>query len=354
MEIPNSIIGNVFGKLDEHLKIIENTFRVHIVNRGNDVIVSPLPDSAPGAAEKAEAVLAKLSAFAQKGETLREQQVNYIIASLSDENFASIEKINDDTICMTVSGRPLKPKTIGQKNYVDLIRGNTVVFSIGPAGTGKTYLAMAMAITAFKANRVNRIILTRPAIEAGEKLGFLPGDLQQKVDPYLRPLYDALHEIMGSESFMKNLEKGSIEVAPLAYMRGRTLDNAFVVLDEAQNTTPEQMKMFLTRIGYGSKAVITGDITQVDLPEGKRSGLVDAVSILEGIDDIAVTRLTAKDVVRHPLVQKIIGAYEKRDAKNAYKLGKKNEYDAKKARILRAAGSAYPARNKRRAASSAQ
>ena len=212
---------------------------------------------------------------------------------------------------MTMNGRPVRPKTLGQKKYIDLIKKNTVIFGVGPAGTGKTYLAMAMAITAFKNEEVNRIILTRPAIEAGEKLGFLPGDLQQKVDPYLRPLYDALHEIMGADTFMKNMEKGLIEVAPLAYMRGRTLDNAFIVLDEAQNTTPEQMKMFLTRIGYGSKAVITGDLTQIDLAEGKHSGLLEATKILSGIEDIGIITLTNKDVVRHPLVQKIIQAYEK-------------------------------------------
>ena len=226
-----------------------------------------------------------------------------------------MKKIYDDAICLTVNGRPVKPKTLGQKKYIDLIRENTIVFGIGPAGTGKTYLAMAMAITAFKNNEVNRIILTRPAIEAGEKLGFLPGDLQQKVDPYLRPLYDALYEIMGAEKFMQNMEKGLIEVAPLAYMRGRTLDNAFIVLDEAQNTTPEQMKMFLTRIGYGSKAVITGDLTQIDLAEGKKSGLIDAAKILSGVEDIGMITLTNRDVVRHPLVQKIINAYEKYENK---------------------------------------
>ena len=232
-----------------------------------------------------------------------------------DNEFEQVEKIFDDYICLTVSGRPVKPKTLGQKKYIDLIRDNTIVFGIGPAGTGKTYLAMAMAITAFKNNEVNRIILTRPAIEAGEKLGFLPGDLQQKVDPYLRPLYDALYEIMGAEKFMQNMEKGLIEVAPLAYMRGRTLDNAFIVLDEAQNTTPEQMKMFLTRIGYGSKAVITGDLTQIDLGEGKKSGLIEASKILSSIDDIGIINLTNRDVVRHPLVQKIINAYEKYENK---------------------------------------
>ncbi len=254
-------------------------------------------------------VLYSLETLVKKGESITEQNVLYLLQAKDD--FKEIEKVYDDFICMAMNGRPVRPKTLGQKRYIDLIKKNTVIFGIGPAGTGKTYLAMAMAITAFKNEEVNRIILTRPAIEAGEKLGFLPGDLQQKVDPYLRPLYDALHEIMGADAFMKNMEKGLIEVAPLAYMRGRTLDNAFIVLDEAQNTTPEQMKMFLTRIGYGSKAVITGDLTQIDLTEGKRSGLLEATKILSGIEDIGIITLTNKDVVRHPLVQKIIQAYEK-------------------------------------------
>jgi len=252
-----------------------------------------------------------LEILAKKGEEITEQNVLYLLQTKEEGNLKEIEKVYNDFICMTMNGRPVRPKTLGQKKYIDLIKKNTVIFGVGPAGTGKTYLAMAMAITAFKNEEVNRIILTRPAIEAGEKLGFLPGDLQQKVDPYLRPLYDALHEIMGADTFMKNMEKGLIEVAPLAYMRGRTLDNAFIVLDEAQNTTPEQMKMFLTRIGYGSKAVITGDLTQIDLAEGKHSGLLDATKILSGIEDIGIITLTNKDVVRHPLVQKIIQAYEK-------------------------------------------
>jgi phosphate starvation-inducible PhoH-like protein len=317
MDIPNAIIGNIFGKLDENVKKIENAFDVSIVNRDDGVQIVGLSQSAK--VDKALAVLQKMVLIAKKGEKLDDQQVNYLIASLEDEHFEYIEKINDDTICMTISGRPVKPKTVGQKKYVDQIRRNTIVFSIGPAGTGKTYLAMAMAITALRAGQVNRIILTRPAIEAGEKLGFLPGDLQQKVDPYLRPLYDALHDIMGAETYQRNFERGVIEVAPLAYMRGRTLDNSFIVLDEAQNTTPEQMKMFLTRLGFNSKAVITGDVTQIDLPEGKLSGLNEAVRILDGIGDIAVSRLTSRDVVRHPLVQKIINAYEKTEARAAYK-----------------------------------
>ncbi|MCL2398681.1 MAG: PhoH family protein [Defluviitaleaceae bacterium] len=321
VQIPANLIGNVFGKLDENVKKIEEAYGIVVVNRGEDIQITGNPD----ALAKADAVLQKLSAFAQKGEIIGEQQVNYLISSHGEADFSQIEKINDDTVCITASGRPVKPKTIGQKKYLDQIRNNTIVFSVGPAGTGKTYLAMAMAITAFRNQQVNRIILTRPAIEAGEKLGFLPGDLQQKVDPYLRPLYDALHDIMGADTYQRNFEKGAIEVAPLAYMRGRTLDNSFIVLDEAQNTTPEQMKMFLTRIGFGSKAVITGDITQIDLPDGKRSGLQDAIGILDNIEGIGISYLTARDVVRHPLVQKIIHAYEKREARNAYKDKKDKE-----------------------------
>jgi len=314
IEVQSGIIGNVFGKLDENIRKIENAFSVNIVNRGDNIVII-----GKTGADKAEAVLRKLMDIAAKGEQIKEQNVNYLIASLEDEGFHEIEKLADEAICMAVSGRMVKPKTIGQKNYVDLIKKNTIVFSVGPAGTGKTYLAMAMAITAFRNNNVNRIILTRPAIEAGEKLGFLPGDLQQKVDPYLRPLYDALHDIMGAESFLKNFEKNLIEVAPLAYMRGRTLDNSFIVLDEAQNTTPEQMKMFLTRIGFNSKVVITGDITQIDLPEGKKSGLKEAIKILDNIDDIGICMLSSKDVVRHPLVQRIINAYDKYSAREEYK-----------------------------------
>jgi len=309
MQIYNGVIGNVFGQLDENVKKVENTLGVSVVNRGGSVLITGAK------ADKAEAVLVKLAAFAQNGEVITEQRVNYILASLEDESFGEIEKINTDSICVTVSGKVIRPKTIGQKRYVDQIRKESAIFGVGPAGTGKTYIAMATAIAAFKSNSVGRIILTRPAIEAGEKLGFLPGDLHAKVDPYLRPLYDALHEIMGAETFQKHMEKGQIEVAPLAYMRGRTLDNAFIVLDEAQNTTPEQMKMFLTRIGFGSKAVITGDITQIDLPDGKRSGLVEAVKILEGVEGIGISMLTNKDVVRHPLVQRIIAAYEKHEAR---------------------------------------
>ncbi|MCL1843105.1 MAG: PhoH family protein [Defluviitaleaceae bacterium] len=325
VEIPSALILNVFGKLDEHVKKIELAFSVTVVNRDDGVHVMPNNPSAN--VNKAEKVLRHLVSLAKKGETIAEQQVNYSIASLEEEHLVSrleqIENLSDDTICNTISGRPVKPKTVGQKKYIDQIRQNTIVFAIGPAGTGKTYLAMAMAITAFRAGQVNRIILTRPAIEAGEKLGFLPGDLQQKVDPYLRPLYDALHDIMGAETFQRNFERNLIEVAPLAYMRGRTLDNSYIVLDEAQNTTPEQMKMFLTRLGRDSKAIITGDITQIDLPEGKTSGLVEAVKILDNIEDIGISQLTSRDVVRHPLVQKIINAYDKQAARAAYKKARK-------------------------------
>ncbi len=307
MQMENEIILPVFGQFDGNIKKIEKSCGVQIVNRGDDVKIV----GEEGAVQKAQSVLESMAALARKHEEITEQNLEYFLSSAGEADFGELERVYDDHICITANGRPLKPKTLGQKRYTDLIRENTVVFGIGPAGTGKTYLAMAMAITAFKNNEVNRIILTRPAIEAGEKLGFLPGDLQQKVDPYLRPLYDALYEIMGAETFMKNMEKGLIEVAPLAYMRGRTLDNAFIVLDEAQNTTPEQMKMFLTRIGYGSKAVITGDVTQIDLAEGKRSGLTEATRILSGIEGIGQITLTNRDVVRHPLVQKIILAYER-------------------------------------------
>lgn len=311
IQIPSNLIAVIFGSYDVNIKHIEDEFNVKIVNRGDDIIIK-------GEAKEvtaAKAVLDSLVKLAAGNGEIEDQSINYIISEIKENNQSILSDINDDFICMTINGRPLHPKTLGQKKYIDAIREKTIVFGIGPAGTGKTYLAMAMAITAFKNNEVNRIILTRPAIEAGENLGFLPGDLQQKVDPYLRPLYDALYEIMGADSFAKNMEKGAIEVAPLAYMRGRTLDNSFIVLDEAQNTTPEQMKMFLTRLGYGAKAVITGDITQIDLPKGKKSGLIEATQILNNIEDIAVCKLTAKDVVRHPLVQKIINAYDKFESK---------------------------------------
>jgi phosphate starvation-inducible PhoH-like protein len=320
MQMDNRVMLPVFGQFDVNIKKIEKECNVKIVNRGDDIKISGEEPNV----HKAWSVMNSMAALARKGEEITDQNLNYFISAAEEMNLEEVEKVYNDLICITANGRPLKPKTLGQKKYVDLIKNNTVVFGVGPAGTGKTYLAMAMAITAFKNNEVNRIILTRPAIEAGEKLGFLPGDLQQKVDPYLRPLYDALYEIMGSETFLKNMERGLIEVAPLAYMRGRTLDNAFIVLDEAQNTTPEQMKMFLTRIGYGSKAVITGDLTQIDLMEGKRSGLMEASRILSGIEGIGIITLTNKDVVRHPLVQKIILAYEKFETK------KRSDQDGKK------------------------
>ena len=320
IQLENDIILPVFGQFDSNIRKIEKSCGVQIVNRGDDVKVV----GEERGVHKAWNVLNSMAALARRGEEITEQNLEYFISSAEEADLQELEKVYDNLICITANGRPLKPKTMGQKKYIDLMKNNTVVFGIGPAGTGKTYLAMAMAITAFKNNEVNRIILTRPAIEAGEKLGFLPGDLQQKVDPYLRPLYDALYEIMGVENIKKNMEKGLIEVAPLAYMRGRTLDNAYIVLDEAQNTTPEQMKMFLTRIGYGSKAVITGDLTQIDLAEGKRSGLLEATKILSGIEGIGMITLTNKDVVRHPLVQKIILAYEKFESR------KRSDVDGKK------------------------
>ena len=318
VEADNNAISGIFGEFDSNIAKIEKEMSVKIVNRNEGIkIVGEEAEVA-----KAERIVKTMVSLIEKGESISDQNLNYMINSTNKE-LDEVGNIYDDCICLTINGRPVKPKTLGQKKYIDMIRNNTIVFGIGPAGTGKTYLAMAMAITAFKNNEVNRIIMTRPAIEAGEKLGFLPGDLQQKVDPYLRPLYDALFEIMGADAFARNMEKGLLEVAPLAYMRGRTLDNAFIVLDEAQNTTPEQMKMFLTRIGYGSKAVITGDITQIDLAEGKRSGLMEAVKILKDVDDIEIITLSNKDVVRHPLVQKIITAYEKAENKKRENMSRK-------------------------------
>lgn len=298
---------SLFGSFDENVKMIENEYGVAIVNRGDAIKISG-EDIAVAKAAKA---LGGLIMLINKGEQLTEQNVRYCISLVNEGNDDKLPSISGDCICITMSGKPVKPKTLGQKKYIDTINKNTVVFGVGPAGTGKTYLAVAMAVKAFRAKEVNRIILTRPAVEAGEKLGFLPGDLQQKVDPYLRPLYDALFDMLGADNFQKYQEKGSIEVAPLAYMRGRTLDDSFIILDEAQNTTPEQMKMFLTRLGFNSKIVVTGDVTQIDLPDGKKSGLKEAVKILKGIDDIETVRFTEKDVVRHRLVQDIIKAYEK-------------------------------------------
>ena len=315
LEIPAEHEANVFGQFDAFAKKIERSLHVTLISR--DGAVKIMGDS--NAVERARNVLSQLLELSRRGNTISEQNVNYTLALVMEDSEDNVLEIDKDIICHTLQGKPIKPKTLGQKQYVDEIREKMIVFGLGPAGTGKTYLAMAMAITAFKNNEVGRIILTRPAIEAGEKLGFLPGDLQSKIDPYLRPLYDALYQIMGAESFLKNSEKGLIEVAPLAYMRGRTLDNAFIILDEAQNTTPAQMKMFLTRIGFGSKVVITGDETQKDLPNGQTSGLDVAVRVVGKINDIGVCRLTSKDVVRHPLVQKIVKAYEEYETKTQNK-----------------------------------
>ncbi len=307
MEIPSDRLQAVFGAYDSYIKIIEKNLGVTVIERGNEVKIIGEEQNT----DKAKRVLSELVALSRNGSPITEQNVNYCLSLVYEDSEHVINEIDKELICFTMQGKPIKPKTLGQKKYVDQIREKMIVFGMGPAGTGKTYLAMACAITAFKNNDVGRIILTRPAIEAGEKLGFLPGDLQSKIDPYLRPLYDALYQIMGPESYQKNSEKGLIEVAPLAYMRGRTLDNAFIILDEAQNTTPAQMKMFLTRIGFGSKVIITGDLTQKDLPSGQVSGLDVALKVLDGIEDIGFSYLTSKDVVRHPLVQKIVNAYEK-------------------------------------------
>lgn len=297
----------LFGSFDENVKLLEKEYCVQIINRGSAIKISGEPENV----SRAEKALEGLLMLINKGEELNEQNIRYCISLVNEGNEDKLPALSSDCICITMSGKPVKPKTLGQKSYVEQIANHTIVFGVGPAGTGKTYLAVAMAVKAFRAKEVSRIILTRPAVEAGEKLGFLPGDLQQKVDPYLRPLYDALFEMLGPDNFQKYQEKGSIEVAPLAYMRGRTLDDSFIILDEAQNTTPEQMKMFLTRLGFNSKIVVTGDITQIDLPDGKKSGLKEAVRILKNIDDIKAVRFTEKDVVRHRLVQDIIKAYEK-------------------------------------------
>ncbi len=311
INIPMEHMKNVFGQFDTYVKKIERTLNVTIVTRGEGIHITGTEKTV----EKAKSIFEQLTSLSLRGNTITEQNVDYILSLSFEEKEGEILEIDKDLICHTIQGKPIKPKTIGQKEYVDAIRDKMIVFGIGPAGTGKTYLAMAMAIQAFKSDEVSRIILTRPAIEAGEKLGFLPGDLQSKVDPYLRPLYDALYQIMGPDSFAKNMEKGLIEVAPLAYMRGRTLDNAFIILDEAQNTTPAQMKMFLTRIGFGSKVVVTGDATQKDLPKDQKSGLEVAERVLKKIEDISFCKLTSKDVVRHPLVQKIVKAYDDYESK---------------------------------------
>lgn len=306
MDMPTEHMQKIFGQNDRYLKKLETDFQVTIVDRNGAIRVT----GEESQVKRCVNILLQLSQVSARGSEIEEQKVDYAISLSREENGESLVEMDKEVICHTISGKPIKPKTLGQKQYVDAIRNNMIVFGLGPAGTGKTYLAMAMAITAFKMDEVSRIILTRPAIEAGEKLGFLPGDLQSKVDPYLRPLYDALHQIMGPESFAKNMEKGLIEVAPLAYMRGRTLDNAYIILDEAQNTTPAQMKMFLTRIGFGSKVIVTGDASQKDLPQGTLSGLDVAARVLKNIEDIAFCNLTSRDVVRHPLVQKIVKAYD--------------------------------------------
>lgn len=311
LEIPVQYSTAVFGPFDQYVKKIEKTLKVTIVSRDSHIKVI----GAKRDIDRCIKVLNNLLELAKRGNDITEQNVDYALSLVFEDKEDAILEIDSDVICRTITGKPIKPKTLGQKEYVDLIRNKMIVFGLGPAGTGKTYMAMAMAITAFKNNEVGRIILTRPAIEAGEKLGFLPGDLQSKVDPYLRPLYDALYQIMGAESFAANMEKGLIEVAPLAYMRGRTLDNAFIILDEAQNTTPAQMKMFLTRIGFGSKVIITGDLTQKDLPKDAVSGLDVALKVLSKVDEIGFANMSSKDVVRHPLVQKIVKAYEEYEEK---------------------------------------
>lgn len=326
VEIPSGSEKAIFGEFDENIKKIERAMSVTLISRdGQMKILGPESN-----VHAVHGIFDQLAGLAGRGEDISEQTVNYLIGMAMDSKEANALELDSDVICHTINGRPVKPKTMGQKEYVDAIRNHMITFGIGPAGTGKTYLAMAMAITAFRDDEVSRIIMTRPAIEAGEKLGFLPGDLQSKIDPYLRPLYDALYQIMGAENFQKNMEKGLIEVAPLAYMRGRTLDNAYIILDEAQNTTPAQMKMFLTRIGFGSKVIVTGDMTQKDLANGMESGLEVASKILKNVDEIAFCELTSKDVVRHPLVQKIVEAYEKYEKKNAAK--SKNVQDHRKDR----------------------
>ena len=298
---------SVFGSFDQNLRIIETELGVKVLDRDDMIHICGEEESVMFA----EKAINGLLMLAARGENIDAQNVRYILKLVKEGRETKIEELAGDVVCITAKGKPIKPKTIGQKTYCDAIAKNTITLGIGPAGTGKTYLAVAAAVAAFRAEEVNRIILTRPAVEAGERLGFLPGDLQSKVDPYLRPLYDALFDMLGADTYQKYLERGNIEVAPLAYMRGRTLDDSFIILDEAQNTTPEQMKMFLTRLGYGSKIVVTGDITQTDLPKSQKSGLVEAASVVKDIDDIEVFYFTDKDVVRHCLVQKIILAYEK-------------------------------------------
>ena len=318
---------SIFGSFDENIRRIEETLCVSVVNRDTELKVSGEEE----AVDKAVRTLEGLLALASKGEMIDEQRVRYLITLVQQGNDDQIAQMTKDVVCITAKGKPIKAKTVGQQKYMKAIASNTITIGVGPAGTGKTYLAVAAAVAAFRERTVNRIILTRPAVEAGERLGFLPGDLQNKVDPYLRPLYDALYDMLGPETFQKYQERGSIEVAPLAYMRGRTLDDSFIILDQAQNTTREQMIMFLTRLGFGSKIVITGDVTQIDLPDDKISGLKDAVRVLENVKDIAICRLSSADVVRHALVQEIINAYEKAAQKNDVKKPEfKGHYQRKK------------------------
>ncbi len=303
----SELVLSLYGSFDENIKLLQKQYNVSIVNRDGDIKITGEEDDTFKAAQAIETLIF----LAGKGEQINEQTIRYVLSMVDDGTQDELKKLSDDGICITMGGKIVKPKTLGQKRYISSIKENTIVIGIGPAGTGKTYLAVAMAVKAFRAHEVNKIILTRPAVEAGEKLGFLPGDLQNKVDPYLRPLYDALFDMLGPEAFARQQERGCIEVAPLAYMRGRTLDDSFIILDEAQNTTPEQMKMFLTRLGFNSKIVITGDITQIDLPDKRKSGLVEAVKVLKNVEDISINRFTEKDVVRHKLVQDIIKAYDK-------------------------------------------
>ncbi len=299
----------IFGALDANIKKIESAYGTQVVNREGAIVISGEEKSV----ERTAKAIEYLKHIVQINGSVTEHNVDYLISMTDDGREEELGELDDDTVCITTKGKPIKAKTVGQKRYADLIKKNTVIVGVGPAGTGKTFLAVGMAVTALRSKAVERIILTRPAIEAGENLGYLPGDLQSKIDPYLRPLYDALYEMLGVETTAKYIERGVIEIAPLAYMRGRTLDNSFIILDEAQNTTPEQMKMFLTRLGNNSRAVVTGDLTQTDLPHGKKSGLSDAIPVLEGIDGIAIHHFTDRDVVRHKLVQRIILAYERRD-----------------------------------------
>lgn len=325
IEIPAEHEQNISGQLDAHIKLIERTLNVTIVARNGEFKIIGEAHKV----EQAKSVIHSLIELSKRNNIITEQNVSYALSLSMEEKAEEIVSIDKNVICHTIQGKPIKPKTMGQRNYIEQIRKKMIVFGIGPAGTGKTYLAMAMAIHAFKNDEVNKIILTRPAIEAGEKLGFLPGDLQSKVDPYLRPLYDALYQIMGPESYIKNTEKGLIEVAPLAYMRGRTLDNSFIILDEAQNTTPAQMKMFLTRIGFGSKVIITGDLTQKDLAKDTKSGLEEAIQVLGRIEDIGFSYLTSQDVVRHPLVQKIVKAYDDFEEKKSQGNGRQGKKERK-------------------------